>query len=309
MSEELILHHYDSSPFGEKIRLALGLKNLRWRSVINSVVPPRPFLTPLTGGYRRIPVLQIGADIYCDTHLILRTIDRLRPDAPSLFANKTTEPLCWWWDKATFAPAVAIWASFVGDKLPKEFIDDRKTFAPGFELNKEASGANLSLHVQHINAHLVWLIDMLADGRPFLLGEPSALDVTAYHTLWLVKQNCGEGAATLLPDLYQPGVLLSWFERVAAFGHGTREALTQEQAFEIAKQATPVEPNYISQNIDNEWEIGDKLRIVPDDTGRVPVEGTLVAADRHEMVLRISDEKTGNINVHFPRAGFEVTRA
>ncbi|CAF0793916.1 unnamed protein product [Adineta ricciae] len=260
MSEELILHHYESSPFGEKIRLALGLKNLHWRSVINSVVPPRPFLTPLTGGYRRIPVLQIGADIYCD-------------------------------------------------KLPKEFIDDRKRFAPGFELNKETSGANLSLHVQHINAHLVWLIDMLADGRPFLLGEPSALDVTAYHTLWFVKRNCGEGAKILLPNLYQPGVLFSWFERVAAFGHGTRETLTQEQALEIAKQATPVEPNYISQNIDNEWEIGEKLRVVPDDTGRVPVEGTLVAVDRHEIVLRISDEQTGDINVHFPRAGFEVTRA
>ena len=193
--------------------------------------------------------------------------------------------------------------------MPQEFNDDRKTFAPGFELNKEASEANLSLHVQHINAHLVWLIDMLADGRPFLLEESSALDVTAYHTLWFIKRNCGEGVKTFLPKLYQPGVLFSWFERVAAFGHGTSEPLTQEQAFGIAKQAMSVEPNYISQNIDNEWKICEELRILPDDTGRVPVEGTLVAVDHHEIVLRISDEKTGDINVHFPRAGFEVTRA
>ena len=30
---DIILHHYDMSPFAEKIRLALGLKGLPWRSV------------------------------------------------------------------------------------------------------------------------------------------------------------------------------------------------------------------------------------------------------------------------------------
>src|SRR5689334_19212590 len=35
---------------------------------------PRPELMPMTGGYRRTPVLQIGADIYCDTQLILRVL-------------------------------------------------------------------------------------------------------------------------------------------------------------------------------------------------------------------------------------------
>ena len=31
---ELILHHYDISPYAEKIRLAFGLKRLDWASVI-----------------------------------------------------------------------------------------------------------------------------------------------------------------------------------------------------------------------------------------------------------------------------------
>ena len=30
---EFILHHYAMSPYSEKIRLALGLKRLAWRSV------------------------------------------------------------------------------------------------------------------------------------------------------------------------------------------------------------------------------------------------------------------------------------
>ncbi|UJR24998.1 hypothetical protein I4U23_006359 [Adineta vaga] len=308
MSEKLILHHYDTSPFSEKIRLAMGLKNLNWYSVIVSSIPPRPFLEPLTGGYRRIPVLQVGADIYCDTHLILRTLDRLRPNTPSLFSHKTTQPLCWWWDKATFLSAVGVWASFQGDKLPSEFINDRKRLAPALDLSKETNEAKLSIHLQHINAHLVWLIDMLADGRSFLLGDPSALDITTYHTLWFIKSNCAEQAEHLLSDLYRPGVLLSWFERVAALGHGISEHFTEEQAFDITKQATPVEPNYITQKSSHEWKIDENLCVTPDDYGCVPVEGKLVAIDQYEIILRISDEKVGDVNIHFPRAGFNVVR-
>jgi glutathione S-transferase len=309
MSDELILHHYDLSPFSEKIRLAMGLKKLTWRSVHIEPMPPRPLLEALTGGYRRTPVLQIGADIYCDSHLILRTIDRLRPDSSALFSNATTQPLCWWWDKATFGLAVAIWAGLCGDSLPKAFVDDRKKFAPEWDLSKETNEANMALNVQRMNSHLVWLTDILADGRLFLQGEPSALDVTAYHTLWFVKRIRGCGVEGLLPELFTPGLLLSWFERVAALGHGTSHEMTPEEAFNVGKHAEPLEPKFITNDSNTKWKVGEKLRVTPDDSGRVPVEGTLVAADKHEIVLRLSDDKAGNVNVHFPRAGFDVVRA
>src|SRR6185369_1531695 len=73
---ELILHHYDISPYAEKVRLIMGLKRLAWRSVQIPVVMPKPDLTALTGGYRLTPVLQIGADIYCDTRTIARRLER-----------------------------------------------------------------------------------------------------------------------------------------------------------------------------------------------------------------------------------------
>ena len=74
--QDIILHHYEFSTFSEKVRIALGYKQLAWRSVDIPGLPPRPLLSPLTGGYRRAPVMQIGADIYCDTHAILAAIDR-----------------------------------------------------------------------------------------------------------------------------------------------------------------------------------------------------------------------------------------
>src|SRR5262245_44870368 len=68
---DIILHHYETSPYSEKVRLGLGLKGLAWGSVEIPVIMPKPDLTALTGGYRKTPVLQIGADIYCDSQLIM----------------------------------------------------------------------------------------------------------------------------------------------------------------------------------------------------------------------------------------------
>ena len=79
---DIILHHYETSPYSEKVRLGLGLKGLAWRSVEIPAIMPKPDLTALTGGYRKTPVLQIGADIYCDSQLIMRELERLHPARP-----------------------------------------------------------------------------------------------------------------------------------------------------------------------------------------------------------------------------------
>ncbi len=81
---DLILHHYDGSPFAKKARLVLGFKGLAWHSVTVPRLNPKPEVVALTGGYRRTPFMQIGADIYCDTALMCRVIDRLHP-APPLY--------------------------------------------------------------------------------------------------------------------------------------------------------------------------------------------------------------------------------
>src|ERR1700686_462267 len=94
MADEIILHHYDNSPFSEKARLLFGLKELAWRSVIQPTIMPKPDLVPLTGGYRRIPVMQIGADVYCDTQVILAEIAARAGGVP-------LEPLGW---------AISLWA-------------------------------------------------------------------------------------------------------------------------------------------------------------------------------------------------------
>ncbi len=84
---ELILHHYPTSLFAEKARLMLGFKGLTWRSVTIPSIMPKPDLTALTGGYRRTPVLQAGADIYCDTALMARRLEQEKGFASVLSAR------------------------------------------------------------------------------------------------------------------------------------------------------------------------------------------------------------------------------
>ena len=106
---DIILHHYDTSPYSEKVRLGLGLKGLAWASVELPVIMPKPNLTALTGGYRKTPVLQIGADIYCDSQLIMRELERRYP-TPSFYpaGHGAADALAWWAEKTTFSPSASI---------------------------------------------------------------------------------------------------------------------------------------------------------------------------------------------------------
>ena len=302
---ELIFHHYQMSPYSEKIRLAFGLKGLAWRSVLISPVTPRPELMPLTGGYRRTPVLQVGADIYCDTQLILRTLERLHP-APSLFPGGSqgmAMALAWWWDRSTFLPAVGLVASLNTGRFTPEFVEERKAFL-GFALTDMP--ANFALYVQQLAAHLEWLTSILADGRAFLLGDaPSAADVTAYHIIWFMRQNGGGKTEQLLPI----SRLADWYDRVAALGHGQPREMSATEALAIGRDARPVAPDIAADGDPSGLKPGQRISVTPDDMGRDPVVGELVAADSQEIVLRRHDETAGEIQVHFPRAGFEARPA
>ncbi|MEO1358760.1 MAG: glutathione S-transferase N-terminal domain-containing protein, partial [Pseudomonadota bacterium] len=75
-AQSIILHQFDRSPYSEKIRLALRMKNLGWAAVEIPSIMPKPDLMPLTGGYRRTPVMQIGADIFCDTSIMLTELEK-----------------------------------------------------------------------------------------------------------------------------------------------------------------------------------------------------------------------------------------
>ncbi len=127
VTHPIILHHFDRSPFSEKIRVVFGFKGLSWRSVRIPQIMPKPDLMPLTGGYRRTPVMQIGADVFCDTQIIIREIERRFP-SPTLFppgAAGVPWGLSSWTDRAFFQNAVNLVFGTLGPKVPQAFVEDR----------------------------------------------------------------------------------------------------------------------------------------------------------------------------------------
>ena len=303
---DLLLHHYDNSPFSEKIRLALGHKGLAWRSVIQPNMMPKPHLVPLTGGYRRIPVLQIGADVYCDSQLCARVIEHVQPE-PTLVPG-ASEGLCtamgFWADRLLFLAAVPVVFSAIGPAVPREFIEDRSKLMGG----RMDFGAVMKMGpvaAEQLRAHAALLELQLSDGRPWLLGSaPSQADFSAYHPIWFLR-NVPPVAKTL--DDFT--LLGAWADRVAAIGHGRREECSPEEALRVARAAHPAPCGGVDPREPQGLREGRRVRVVPDDYGFEPVEGALLRADVREIALRREAPEVGEVVVHFPRAGFRIESA
>ncbi len=304
-----ILHHYAFSTFSEKVRAAMGIKGITWLSVDIPGLPPRPLLSPLTGGYRRAPVMQLGADIYCDTQLILPTLDRLFPTSVALL-SATNEGLArgigFSWERQLWIPTIGILVHFIGEHIPPEFIKDRKEGYLGIDISKGAMAPQFEQHVQFVRAQYAWLKQAL-QGRDFLLGDtPSVADLSIWQTTFLLRKNCPPEVDTLLG--LQP--LAAWYDRIAAYGHGHLSEITAEQAFEIARSAQPAAVTHLRPDGDpGGLKAGTAVTVTPEDNARVPVAGTLVAAGEHEVVIHRRDEKAGDLHIHFPRLGYEVRAA
>jgi glutathione S-transferase len=301
---DIILHHYDTSPYAEKVRTGLGLKGLAWASVELPQIMPKPNLTALTGGYRKTPVLQIGADIYCDSQLIMRELERRHP-TPSFYpaGRGAADALAWWAEKTMFLPAVSIAFAKRPEVLPKGFLEDRAKFS-GRNIDPVVMLAAVPNQLDQLRAHFDWLDQTLADGRSFLQGRAVGLsDLAAYHPVWYLRQNFGSAAAPL--DGFPR--LLSWAERVAAIGHGRRSPMTSEQALDVARTATSIAKASTDAKDPTGRKPGQVVSVTPDDTGRDPVIGELVTSGIDEIVIRRRDPAIGEVCVHFPRAGFVVT--
>ena len=308
---DLILHHYPNSPFSEKMRLILGHKKLPWKSVLIPAIMPKPDVEALTGGYRRTPVLQVGADIYCDTALICDVIEHLQP-APTLYPEPEkgmSRILAQWADGTLFWAAMAYnlqpkgAAEMFANAPPeaaKAFAEDRgKMSASGMTRLRPADATAA------YKSYLRRLSDML-DDKPFLLGSvPCITDFSAYHPLWYTRRMASvKGILDLTP------AVLDWMDRIAAIGHGTPDKLSSGDAIEIAKAATP-QSLLADSTFQDEHGIplGSAVTIRAETFGLEETAGTLIAASRMHYTLERTDARAGTVHVHFPRIGFVLKKA
>lgn len=298
---DLILHHFDASPFAEKARLAFGIKRLTWGSVEIPMIMPKPDLMPLTGGYRKTPVLQCGAEVYCDTRLILDELERRYPE-PTLFPNHSgplVKALACWSDTRFFEPGAGLSMGLNSD-IPEPLLKDRTAFFKFMDFSR------LEESLDHLWGQFLSQVNLvqeqLSDGRSFVLGEQiSAADILYYFPLWMARGNFPQVGDWLT----EFGRVLRWEQHMQQVGHGQRENVSAETALALAKKSEP-EAGAGVQSGPGGFTSNQKVTVTPTDYGNVPVEGQLITLSHDRITLRRVDDQVGEVNTHFPRAGYRV---
>ncbi len=304
---DVILHHYPPSPVSEKIRAAMGLKNLTWTSVEQNRLPDRPELFAMTGGYRRIPVMQIGADIYCDTQCILRELEERFP-SPSFHPSGDAGlsfALSRWTDSALFELGVRVAFAPVADSLPPELVADRTRLYFGPDGDMAAEAKDIPHTLSQLRAKLGWLEDQLAVHGPYLHGAKASMsDLLGWYVVWFVKGRYAE-SASLLAEF--PNIL-DWAAKMEAMGHGTMQSITPADALKIANDASPATPEQSDEFDPQGLKPGMQVEVAPlTDSGETAVSGNVRFLDRNRIALTREDPRCGQVVVHFPRVGYRVT--
>ena len=300
---EIILHHYPLSLFAEKVRRILAHKRIPWRSVEQPMMAPKPELVPLTGGNRRIPVMQIGADVYCDTACIVRRLEELQPEPPCIPS-----------DDESLAGILEDWADhrFAFQMVPSMIVEMLPALPPGILQDRAQMSPALSREAIVQNAPHAWSQALLSldqleghlGGRPFLLGDHfSIADAACFHPMWFVKQSPKLFAAVEVRP-----ALAAWYRRIEAFGAGDVRPMAPAEALAIARETSPADVRGADAPIGDGPMVGDAVAIVADDYGVERTEGTIVRLAPDEITVLRDDPALGEIAVHFPRSGYRIAK-
>lgn len=300
---DLILHHYPMSPFSEKIRAMLGYTDLSWQSVTTREMPPRPMLAQLAGGYRKIPVAQVGADIFCDSRTIAAEIAALSNKPELALENGSPEMQAYVAEvdlQIFFACMFAAGTPTLNRKVWKAMsaLDIGRFIWDRINLGRKARVRAVSPRQAkpRVKQHLADVEQRLSN--KFLFGSvPTHADFSTYHSLWFVHELA---ESPLLRDYPRT---LAWMERMKAFGHGIRTDISAQQALDAARQCTP---RSIPEAHRLDPMIGRDVSIAPSDYGCEPTDGVLAGATASTWIVARQDPELGTLHLHFPKTGFTL---
>jgi len=301
----IILHHYPLSPYSEKIRAMFGFTHIAWASCITSEAPPRGKLDLLSGGYNRIPIGQLGSDIFCDSNIIADEIATMtnNPALSDRSLDQTTLKQRQWLETTLwFACVNRAFSLSLLKRIAKDkgllnllrFLKDR------IEMGSKASismGSPKSAP-KHIHQALDDLTKELGH-NDFIGGEePTIIDFAAYHCFWFLHE-VGQK-----DDLKKYPKILNWYHRMNAFNSAPTQEVSIEGALNEAKnsQPRPLDAQYLQDH-----RIGSKIIISPSDYRKVPVSGVLAGVDEHRWIILREQSETGPVHLHFPTKAVDIT--
>ena len=305
---------------------------------------PRPDLEALGINYRRIPIVAIGKDVYCDTLLILDKLERLFPSGGKngTLGGRTGEQRAMekllekWTDVVVFPHAAAcipVDHPLVQD--PK-FIKDRtelwgESWEPSHRQSKRAEGlVNMRALFDFLETTL------LSDGREWALGNegptladihckcacvraalkdyPLTLTQAAWIFNWMMSLD-GSFPQDMVSQQTHPKTI-AWCERynkavTAAVEAAKPEVVDVAEVLKRLAQASFAEkPSGVDIVDPLGLKEGEIVTVAPIDTGfTVSETGPLLAITAEEIVIGSKTKDGTEVHVHSPRFNFRVKPA
>ena len=302
---ELLLHHYWPSPFAHKVRIALRMIGASWTSVEIPRVPPKPLLVPMTAGYRRTPVMQVGADIYCDTQNIARALAEAGYEE-ALFPNGQrglVMALSGWIDQSLVELAIRTVITNAIGNAPADFIKDRGDlyFEPGW--SEESLKAGLPAVLLQLGAQAEHAEKAL-ERTGYIAGDrPSWADAGLAFCAWFLRGRWAGGA-----DFLSRYPAIERLEaELATNAESHEQTMTGEQALAVALAASRGSPTGV-RNPACDLSVGQQVLIRPRTQSSDPnIVGRLRYLDMTRISIDHESPETGPVAVHLPLAGYRVS--
>ena len=289
------------SPYSEKLRLTMGLLQRPWLSAQVAAYPPRAALAAVVGGYRRIPVLQIGAHIYCDTRLAFAAL--MGDESGYLSLTDRDEALRQWAEQEVFFAVIAASSHYRALRyLTRElsilgllrFLRDRIVMTRDASIiQPDAKTARdvLSSFVSHLD-------DRLTENAYLSGPEMGYLDLCCFHPLWMACQIDPRVTARC------SSAVRAWFKKIQDIGHGEFSPATPQ----IIADAIAEQTDFSGGVVEPPYLVAEPVTVRPSDYARDASSGMLVSLDGRRIVLERPLSEGGRVFLHFPRHGFEISR-
>lgn len=304
----LIFHHKNVSPYSEKIRLMLGYAECHWQSVLVPLTPPRLSLDTLIDGYRRIPVAQIGADVFCDTRIISAEI-ALLTDKPQLNPFAQSEQH---WRRAEYIESdifqvalnslnvlglVRALLSQIPLNQLVNYLSDKKFLYenshPDLIANARSRAESKALWQQYLDELEASLTNDFLTGK-----EPQYVDFCAVHLIWF---RMGMEGSVLFK---RRAKLKSWYQKMTNFNHGKSIDISAIDAISEAKNA---QPRVLAPDMLQSARIGKRVSVATTDVLVGETHGCLVGENDERWIIAKQNQATGLVHIHFPKTTYLLT--
>ena len=329
----IILFTYPESVVGRRTEWYLTLRNIPYHVCQVDNKMPRPVLDRLGVHYRRIPVMAVGRDIYCDSRCIIDHLELLYDKTPKLGYDMKENPFeygiqqileNWAFDGGLFQRTAQMIPPDASLMQIEEWRADRSELI-GIPFTPDTLKQVLPDALAHTRLHLQMIEqNLLGDGRKWLgRNNPGLSDV---HVLWIfdwmMRPKERMGMRQAYPDLLNEKnypKTFAWIERMdkaiedARRKHGEPKRLSDDEVVAMVEKSAYWEPNELVVDdsdpsglkrgeetdliaLDSASETGSKRRDVGKLEGLTVTSATIGTKTKNDVDVRIHYQRT-NVRV------------